>query len=76
MNLIGKQSTHCLIKSLPKDILNWFKLKAIADKINATENLKFLLGRVENIEGKGENACTSIFSFSLNVFKRPLIQSR
>ena len=34
-----------------------FKLKAFADdKINMIEKLKFLLGKVENIVGKGENA--------------------
>ena len=33
----------------------WSKLKALADdKINVTEKLKFVLGRVENIVGKGE----------------------
>ena len=37
-------------------ILDWFKLKAFAEnKINVTENLKFLLGRVENIVRKREN---------------------
>ena len=44
--------------SLPNDkILDWSKLKAFADnKINVTEKLNFLLERVENIVGKGENA--------------------
>ena len=44
--------------SLPNDkILDWSNLKAFADdKINVTENLKFVLGRTENIMGKGENA--------------------
>ena len=38
-------------------ILEWSKLKAFADgKINVTEKLKCVLGRVENIVGKGENA--------------------
>ena len=38
-------------------ILDWSKLKAFADnKINVAEKLKFILGRVENIVGKGENA--------------------
>ena len=38
-------------------VLDWSKFKALADdKINVTENLKFVLGRVENFEGKGENA--------------------
>ena len=33
------------------------KLKALADdKINVTEPLNFVLGRAENIVGKGENA--------------------
>ena len=32
--------------------------------------------RVENIVGKGEIACTSNFSFSLNVFKKLLSQRR
>ena len=46
------------LTSLPKDkILDWTKLKAFADdKINVTEKLKSVLGRVENIVGKGENA--------------------
>ena len=42
----------------PNDkILDLSKLKAFADnKINVTEIFKFLLERVENIVGKGENA--------------------
>ena len=36
-------------------ILDWLKLKAFADdKINVTEKLKFVLGGVENIVGKGD----------------------
>ena len=35
-------------------ILDWSKLKALADdKLNAIEKLKFGLGRVENMMGKG-----------------------
>ena len=47
-----------LVNSLPNDkFLNRSKLKAFADdKINVTEILKFVLGRVENNAGKGENA--------------------
>ena len=43
---------------LPNDkVKDWSKLKAFADdSINVTERLKFVLGRVENIVGKGENA--------------------
>ena len=40
-----------------KTFLDWSKLKALADdKINVTEKLKFVFGRVENIMRKGENA--------------------
>ena len=43
---------------LPNDkFLDWSKLGAFADdKLNLTEKLKFVLGRVQNIVGKGENA--------------------
>ena len=46
-----------MIISLPNNkILDWSKLKAFADdKINKTEKFKFVLGRVENMVGKGEN---------------------
>ena len=52
----GKELTP--FNSLPNDkILDWSKLKAFADaKINVTEKLKFVKGRVENIVGKAENA--------------------
>ena len=37
-------------------VLDWSKLKELAeDKINVTEKLKFVLGTVESIVGKGEN---------------------
>ena len=44
--------------TLPDDKnLDQAKSKAFADdKINVTEKLKFVFGRVENIVGKGENA--------------------
>ena len=46
------------LNSLPNDkIVDQSKLKAFADsKINVTQKFKFVLGRVENIMGKGENA--------------------
>ena len=46
------------VNSLPNDkILDFSKLKALADdKSSVTQNLKFVLGTVENIVGKGENA--------------------
>ena len=38
-------------------ILDKSQFKALADdKINATKKLKFVLGMVENVLGKGENA--------------------
>ena len=38
-------------------VVEWSKGKALPnDKINVTEKLKFVLGRVENIVEKGENA--------------------
>ena len=45
------------LDSLPNDkTMDWSKLKVFADdKLNATENLKFVLGWVENTVGKGEN---------------------
>ena len=47
-----------IFNSLPHDkFLDWFKLKAFADdKINTAEKLKLVLGKVESILGKGENA--------------------
>ena len=44
--------------SLPYgNIFDWSELRAFADdKINMTEKLKFVLGKVENIVEKGENA--------------------
>ena len=47
-----------LFNSLPNDkVLDRFKFKAFAnDKINVTEKLNFVLGRVETIFGKGQNA--------------------
>ena len=47
-----------VINLLPNDkFLDWSKLKAFAhDKLNLAEKLKFVLGRAENIVGKGENA--------------------
>ena len=47
-----------IFNSLPNNkILDWSKLKEFADNnINATEKLELVLGRVENIVGKGENA--------------------
>ena len=46
-----------LLKSLPNDILDSSKLKALADdKSNAYQKYKFGLNKEENSVGKGENA--------------------
>ena len=52
------QTLFCTVLTLPNDkIVDWSKLKAFADdKINVNEELKFGLGRLEYIVGKGENA--------------------
>ena len=43
-------------------IVDWSNLKESADdKIYVTEKWKFVLGRVENILGKGENAGYQLF---------------
>ena len=61
-----KKKRHLLIdlkwqisfNPLPNDnILDWFNFKPFADnKINVSENMKIVLGRLENIVGKRENA--------------------
>ena len=53
------QACNNWFNPLPNNkILDLSKLKAFADdRINVTQKLKFALGRVENIVGKGENAC-------------------
>ena len=53
-----QMDTSTKFNSLPNEkFLDWSKLKALADnKIKLAEKLKFVLGRVENIVGKGENA--------------------
>ena len=58
--------------SLPNDkFLNWFKLKTFADdKINVTQKLKFVLGRVENIVAKGENSGYQHFLFFPQCFQK------
>ena len=73
------------MKSLPKNKnIDLSKLKAFADnKSNATkmmislidtvENIVFSKAFLENTVGKGENAVTSILSFSHNVFQSRLL---
>ena len=61
-----------LFNSLPDDkILDLSKLKAFADdKINLTQNFKFVLERIENIAGKGENAGYQHFLLFPQCFQR------
>ena len=59
-----------IFSALKCSILDLSKLKAFADdKSIETQNLKFILGREENIVGKRENAGNQHFLFSYNVFK-------
>ena len=54
MSLVRQNSVLC---NNGLTLLDCPKLEAYADdKINVTENMKFVLERVENIMGKGENA--------------------
>ena len=66
------------VNSLLNDkIQDWSKLKAPADnKIKATEESKFVLQRVETLYEKEKMLVISIFSFTHNVFNRPLCQRR
>ena len=56
-NLLSIMHYGSILNSLPNDkILDWSKSKAFADdKINVNGKLKFDMGRLENILGKGEN---------------------
>ena len=58
--VVGKSSSHIMSLFNPftnDKFLDRSKLKAVAHNIsNQAEKLKFVLGRVENIVGKGENA--------------------
>ena len=63
-----------LINSLTNDkILGWSKFKGFAvNKINETEELKFVLGREENIFQEEENACYQLFLLFPKRFQRLL----
>ena len=60
-------------QGLPNDkILDKSKFKALADdKINLTNKLKLVLGMVENILGKGENAGYQHFLLFPKCFQKP-----
>ena len=61
------------VKSLPNEkILDQSKFKELEDdKIDAIKKLKFALGMVENILGKGENACNQHFLLFPKCFQKP-----
>ena len=65
-------SSFFCINSLPNNkFLDWSNFKAYADdKINVTETLKFVLGRVENIVEKGENAGYQHFLLFTHCFQK------
>ena len=72
-NIVGKVWIVWLrVNSLPNDkFLDCSKLKALADdKVNVTEELKFVSGIVENKE-KGENAGYQHFILFLQCFEKP-----
>ena len=60
------------LNSLPDSkILDWSKLKEFADnKMNVTNIMKFVLGRVKNILGKGENAAYQHFLLLPKCFQK------
>ena len=64
--------------TLPNDkSLDWSKLKALKeDKIIVTEKLKFVLGRIENIMGKGEIAGYQHFLLFPKMFSKGLFVTR
>ena len=57
---------------LPNDkIVDWSNLKAFADdKVYVTEKLKFFMGRVENILGRGEKYWLPVFSIFPKKFSK------
>ena len=71
--LLGMMPQGLCVSSSPNDkILDWSKLKAFADdQLNASRTPKFLLDRVENIVGKGENAGYQHFFLFPKCFQEP-----
>ena len=61
-----------LLNIFPHDKFSeWSKLKVFAhDKINVIEKVRFVLGRIENIVEKGENAGLPAFSPFPTMFSR------
>ena len=60
-----------IYRLLKQQILESSQLKAFAeDKINVTQKLKFVMGWVENIVGKGANADNQQFLLFLQCFQK------
>ena len=76
-SLSGRSWVHitdirCFNPSPNDNILDWSKLKALADdKLNVTHKLKFVSERIENILGKGENAGYQHFLLFPKCFQKP-----
>ena len=73
LDIVHPDVDGCMMfNSLPNDkIVDWSKLKAFADdKRKVTEKLKFVLGMVENIVGKRENAGYQHFLLFLQCFHK------
>ena len=70
----GTLSVH-MINPLPNDkFSDCSKLKAFADdNLNLAKKLKFVIGRVENIVGKGENAGNQHFLLFPQCFQKASI---
>ena len=70
-----QKSKYDSVNSLPNDILDLSKFKALEDdKINVTKKLKFVWGMVEKNLAKGENAGGQHFLLFQNVFKSLILQ--
>ena len=71
--LVNKKN---ILNSLPNDkILDWFKLKAFEDnRLNMNQKINFVLRRIENIVGKGENADYQHFLVFLQCFQKASFQ--
>ena len=71
--LVNKKN---ILNSLPNDkILDWFKLKAFEDnRLNMNQKVNFVLRRIENIVGKGENADYQHFLIFLQCFQKASFQ--
>ena len=60
------------VNPFPEDkISDWSKLKAFADKLNVTQNVKVVFHRIDNIVGKEEIAGYQHFLLFPQCFQKP-----